>query len=791
MKFSYNWLKDLSNTKLSPEKIAEKLTLKSFEVEGVKKIGNNLDKVVVGEILKVDKHPDADNLNIVKVNVGEKDLEIVCGAPNIRAGQKVPVALVGAILGEDFEIKKTEIRGIESNGMLCAEDELGLGDDHEGIMILDNEATIGEDFAKYLSLNDTVLDIDILPNRAHDALSYEGVAREICIISDLQFTANNLQLGDIKKEEDSKLDISVETKKCKRYIGIKIENIKISESPTFVKSRLLASGIKPINNIVDATNYVMLETGQPLHAFEAKAAEKILVRQGRIKEELVLLDDTKIELNEEDIVITDGEKPIALAGIMGGKDSAINNETTSIILESASFDDVSVRLTQRRLNLHTDAGYRFEREIDPNIAEHAIVKAVQLILDIAGGKVSNINDTYEKPVLLWKINLETKKVSSLLGIDIAEKSVLDILKSLGIETHKKNELIICNIPTRRIDLQTQEDLIEEIGRIYGYEKITPIPLSEQIIVPQKNEERYLERSLKNMAIGSGFDEVRGYSFYSINDAEALGLDGKNHITIMNPMSSDQEIIRETLGVGLLKSIKKSSSYFDEINIFDIGKVYTPSKNSLPQEKLIFSLAVASKNQKGDQFFILKGFLDEMLREIGVEDWYIDTSFDENIKSTISQHPSRKAMIKASNGDILGNLGEISKKTYKHFGLKKMRVAIMELDIRMLLEKSSTYTKYVSLPKFPETERDLSMIVGEQTRVADVERLLYSAGKSLVSDIDLFDLYTNPETSERSMAFHIKFSHPKKTLTAKEVDTKILEMIKSLEKELGITVRTNQ
>lgn len=797
MKFSYNWLKELSGTKEKPEKIAEKLTLHSFEVEGIEKLGENLKKVVIGEVLEVKKHPNADRLNVAKVNIGNNELEIVCGAPNLAEGQKVPVAIVGAVLGEGFEIKEAEMRGVKSEGMICAEDELGLGDDHEGIMVLDKDAPIGKNFGEYLGLDDIVLDIDILPNRGHDALSYEGVGSEIKILSGVITTGAKKSkeyksLGSFclpkATKKKNKLKISIDTNKCARYIGVKIKNVKLRESSPFIKAGLIASGLNPINNIVDITNYVMLETGQPLHAFDANNVNEIAIRQAKKGEKLELLDDSKIDLNSEDIVITDGKDPIALAGIMGGKHSGINEKTTDIILESASFDAVSVRMSQRDHGLHTDAGYRFERDLDPNVAEHAAVKAIKLLVDECGGEVEFIQDVYPNPVNPWVVNLKLEKVSSLLGIEIKQREIKNILESLGVEVKIKKDVLVTKIPTRRIDLQTQEDLIEEIGRIYGYDKVVTHPLKESVQVPHKNEQRFFERLLKDIAILNGFDEIRGYSFYSKNDAIALGLNDENHTALMNPMNPDQALVRRTLVSGLLRACKKSLSYFDEIHIFDVGKVYTPAKTGLPKENLNFGLAVAGKEQKGEQFFTLKGVVDDLLYRSGVSDCYYDDIFNENDEDVLSLHPSRKAAIKTSSEETIGVIGEISKKAYKHFGIKKVRIAVAEFDVDYLLKHSSKDNLYEPLAKFPEVERDLSIIVEKKTRVADVERVLYLSKKELIKDIDLFDLYVNPKTGERSMAFHIRFSHPDRTLKADEVDKMITKMIKTVETELGVTVK---
>ncbi|MEA3322747.1 MAG: phenylalanine--tRNA ligase subunit beta [Patescibacteria group bacterium] len=379
MKFSYNWLKELSGTKKSVDELAELFMTHSFEVEGVEDLSDGLDNVVIGEVMTKEKHPDADKLNVATVTVGDEELQIVCGAPNLEVGQKVPVALVGAVLpdGDDgFEIKKSEIRGVESNGMICAEDELGVGADHDGIMVLSKDAIVGESFVKYAGLDDFIIDIDILPNRGHDGLSYVGIANEICVLED---SVKSHTKPNPLPEGEGDLHVAIDTDKCSRYVGITIDNIEIKESPDWMQARLKASDIQPINNIVDITNYVMLETGQPLHAFNAENITQIGVRQASDGEKLSLLDDTELELDSKDVVITDGDKSIALAGVMGGGSSAITDETKNIILEAASFDATAIRFTQRKYNLQTDAAYRFERNIDPNLAEIAAARAAELL----------------------------------------------------------------------------------------------------------------------------------------------------------------------------------------------------------------------------------------------------------------------------------------------------------------------------------------------------------------------------------------------------------------------------
>ncbi len=1060
MKFSYNWIKELSGTKKSAEEIAELFLTHSFEVEGIEDLSKGLDKVVVGEVLSVEKHPDADRLKVAMVQVksgshfakasrdkkskveskiplnpplqkgetvdnpplknGEEQgvLQIVCGAPNLEAGQLVPVALVGAKLTakdkngqeQEFEIKKSKIRGVESSGMICAEDELGLGEDHEGIMVLQEQPQtnadlmqadvktphphfrekgddplytggsprVGQSFAEYMNLNDKILDIDILPNRGHDCLGYNGIAFELNALENdkSQMTNNNSVTNDkiLNEKKTDILKVDIDTEKCSRYAGVKIKNIKLAPSPLWMQARLKASGLKAINNVVDITNYVMLETGQPLHAFSAQGgpasgwdANKILIRQAEKGEKIVLLDEQELELVKDDIVITDGEKPIALAGVMGGLKSGIKDNTKEIILEGANFDSSSIRFTARRYNLQTDAAYRFERDIDPNFVDIALSRAVELIQELADGEVEMVTDIYPEPVKPWIINLSLNYVRRLLGVEISDEEIENILKRLGITSSKsrtnadltrtnaedtnkfpqtkkvldalreikkiadeqdikfwvlgglacafyagqiyrehddldlitkteedrqkllkllqengfekirtkkltdklsvdiyKNKVEVeavigeylkefglrdddfgdeelelaevkslvlskrfiksvkdrqlkertkskdqldldyldvgrlsvlrrrtskCTIPTRRRDLRTEEDLIEEVGRIYGYDKIKPKPIQAPVQTPHRNEQRFLERDLKNIAVQSGFSEIRSYSFHSEEDAKILGLDNLKHIELLNPASPEQLMLRNTLAIGLLKAGRKSLSYFPEVRIFEIGKVYRSIDKVLPEEVVYFGGAVFSKNKNGEQFYELKGLVDNLLQGLGIEDYYYDPTIEEQILEKIpNMHPSRRAVVKTELGGVIGWLGETTKQENKYFGLKNVRGALMSMNVEKMLELSQEKNSFQSLPKFPFVERDLSMVVPEKMRVKEVEDSLFKAGSELLKDVDLFDLYYNKETGERSMAFHLLFGDEEKTLQTKEVDTELANIIGTVEGELGVEVR---
>ncbi|MBU2028332.1 phenylalanine--tRNA ligase subunit beta, partial [Patescibacteria group bacterium] len=484
MKYSYNWLKEISGTKSSPEKISELLMMHSFEVEGSEKLSYDFKNIVVGEILEIKKHPNADKLSLAKVDIGLNKLEIICGALNIQVGQKVPIAMLGAKL-PGGEIKEIEIRGVKSYGMLCAKDELGLGHDHSGILILEDNLKIGTPLKKALNVNDTVLDVDILSNRGHDALSHIGLAREICVLESRKLK-DTLKIPKIKSSQKLKVAIK-DQDLCARYLGVVMENITVKESPLWLKSRLLACGFRPINNIVDATNYVMLETGQPLHAFDFNQISSmeipnpksqipnklqnsknqkvnIIVRRAKKGETIKLLDETEKILNQNDLLITNEKEALAIAGIMGGLHSGINEKTQTIVLESANFNATAIRKTRTKLNVKTDASDRFEKDIDPNLAEKAMAHLIEIIQETAGGEVEGLVDVYPKKIKPWKIILDINYVGKLLGETVELKKIKSILESLELritnyELSKKK--ITLEIPTFRIDLQTQEDLIEE------------------------------------------------------------------------------------------------------------------------------------------------------------------------------------------------------------------------------------------------------------------------------------------------------------------------------------------
>lgn len=790
MKYSYNWLREISKTKRSADQVVDALMMHSFEVEGVEKKGGDLQGVVVGEILEIQKHPNADRLQLTKINIGSKKLDIVCGAQNIKAGDKVPVALVGAKLPSRMLIQEAEIRGVKSFGMLCAEDELGLGNDHSGILILEKNAKIGEEVSKVLGLDDTAFEIKVLPDRGHDALSHIGVAKEVSVLENRKF---DFKTKKIPAKKTNILTVKIEDNGlCPRYMGALMTNIKVQESPSWMKNRLQAIGVNPINNIVDATNYVMMELGQPMHAFDFnkigdRKSVNIIVRKAKIGEEIRLLDETVKKLSNEDLVIANKDKALAIAGVMGGENSGINNDTVSIVLESANFNATSIRRTRTRQNAKTEASDRFEKEIDPNLCEIAMSRLIEII-ESFGGKFEGMVDVYPKPVKEWKIKLDLEYVNKLLGEKITEIRAVKILNLLGIKTLGKGKIITATIPTFRIDLKTQEDLIEEIGRIYGYEKIKPTaPISE--IQPAKiNEKRQFERLIKNYLVGAGFSEVYNYSFYSQNDAEIAQLSGIKHFELQNPMNPDQALMRTSLVPGILKNIKENLKNYKEIEIFEIGRVYLESKDVLPEEKnMLVGAIVLDEKKKGNSFYGAKGYVDLILQKLGIGGYYFDEfkNSDENISSL--WHKTRCAEIEIEeSGEFLGYVGEISPSVLQKFGVEK-NVAVFEINLEKLQKIAEGEREFKPLRKFPISERDISMVASEEVRVDDIIQVIHEAGGNLVIDTDLFDIYDLSE-NETSFAFRIFFASDDRTLRNEEVDEVMKKIVANLEKELGVKVR---
>jgi len=751
--------------------------MRAFEVESVEKLENKLEGVVVGKILEIKKHPNADKLQLTVVDIGGEKVDIICGAPNIKVGDKIPVALIGTKLSGG-EIKEAEIRGVKSFGMLCAEDELGIGKDHSGILILDDSAKIGNEVSKELGLIDSVMEIKVLPDRGHDALSHIGMAREISALEGRELKYNFKKLPNLKAKN---LSVKIQDKKlCSRYIGAIIENIEIKESPAWAKVQLRKLGINPINNIVDATNYVMLEMGQPMHAFDFEKVKNtaIVVRQAKKGERIKLLDETEKILTEEDLVIADSEKALAIAGVMGGLDSGISENTKTIIMESANFDFASVRKTRVRHNLPTDAAMRFEKEIDPNLTELAMARVIEIV-KMLGGETKEITDMYPAKIQDWKVKLDLNYVNKLLGENVAASAVKKILNSLGLKVSGTGKTLTAIIPTFRVDLKTQEDLIEEIGRIYGYEKVKSQAPKVDLKAAEVNTQRLFKWKIKNILLGCGFSEVYNYSFYGERDAELAHLNIAKHLSLENPLNPDQAFLRVSLVPGILKNVYENLKNFKDFRIFESGRTYEKSGGALPDEKRMLLGVVVLENQKEGIFYDAKGSVEALLKNLGVENY----SFEAKSAGDDLWHAGRSADIKIGQKTI-GRVGEINPQVLEDFNIQK-RIACFEFDLEVLQKNATLVKTYKTISRYPAITRDISMISQNKIKVADILENIQKNGGTLIQDVELFDIFQ--KENKNSFAFHIKFSADR-TLESQEVDGAMQKIIQALEKNLGVEIR---
>lgn len=807
MNISLNWLKEfVSLTNISPEEIKEKLTAHTVEVEDIITQKDNFENVVVAEIISIEKHPQADKLQIAFVKTDqEKNLKVVCGAPNIAVGQLVPLAQVGAVLPNGLEIKKAEIRGEESNGMLCAEDELGLGTSHDGIMILEKNAKLGQNLAEHLGLDETTLEIDnkSISNRP-DLWCHYGLARELSVIFNRKLKAyesKDIKIKKTKKEKKENIKVEIRAKNlCKKYLALKIDNIVIEESPEWIKNKLTAIGIKPINNIVDATNYVMFETGQPLHAFDAENIKKIIIRKADKNEKIITLDDQEKILNEDDLIIASDQEALAIAGVIGGQSSQINKTTTSIIIESANFDAISVRKTAQRLSSRTDAAMRFEKGLDPNLCSIALNKVVEIIKKsqskiglnyeiVSEGHFKN----EEKSI---KLNLAWAE--KVIGQKIEDKKVKSIFSSLGLEpqeTGKEDELKIVIPSWRQKDLQIKEDLIEELIRIYGYNNIDIIMPKSDINPPEKNKELELIKKIKKiLSLSYKMTETYNYSFVNEEQLLKLNLDPKTYIKLLNPLSTQHTLLRQTLTTNLLGNVKTNQAKYEKIALFEVGNIFLniaggPNKDNSFLENLPYQekkLALILAQNQGETFADLKNIIFNALLEIsaGQEIEFITT------ESIIEWADKKERCLLILNGKEIGFLAKIDKDILQKNGIKK-ETSSLEISLKTLLIAlaSSKTQEYQAIFKFPPVNRDLAFVIDEKIFYNDIRQEIKNF-HPLIKKVELFDVYSgkNLPDHKKSLAFHIVYQHEEKTLTSEEIDVIQNDLIKNLQEKFSAHLR---
>lgn len=785
--------------------------MRSFEVEGIEKFFYNLDNVVVGCVVKIEKHPNADKLRVAMVEIGKKNIiQVVCGAPNVAEGQKVAVALSGAKLQGNIEIKVAEIRGVESRGMICSEKELGLGNGHNGILVLPKDALVGMSFAEYVGLEDNIFEIKVLPDRGSDALAYRGMAREIAALGGHKprFSEKYETLKISRNNRAPKIVIS--DKACRRYIGISFENVKVGESPLWMKTKLILSGLHLVNNIVDITNYLMLLYGQPMHVFDSdKITGIITIRRAKKNEKLKILTGETKTLFAEDLVIADEKQVLALAGVMGGAYAAITEQTKNIFLEIANFDGANVRRSKARHNLPTDASYRFERNLDPNIAGEVAREVCSLITEFASGKFIGMRDVYPLKVKEWKITLSLARIGNVLGAEISQSEAARYLELLGLAVKKnaKGKSLEVTVPTRRPDLRDEWDLIEEIGRLYGYNKIIP----QAPILPLKpvleNPKKIFEREVKKYLAASGFDEIMTYSFYGEREIAATALPVNHHLELENPLSPDLRYLRMTTVSMALRKVKENLRHFDKFDIFEWGNVFgkNPKTGAIGEVKTLLLISVYPKKSQqgnlaptggfihrsfsggGQEFFYMKGKAEAFLlaMHIGADavTFELPEKFPE-IPVMKHLHPARSACI-CHNGKVIGIIGEFHPKTLKAFGLES-RIAMAGFIVDELQALQKKEIIFQPLPKFPFATRDISLTFPNRVTVAEVETLFREAGETILKKWELFDVYE--KEGKKSLAFHLYFGAPDRTLSSEEMDKTFDRIVALAQERFGATLR---
>ncbi len=803
MKFTLNWLQNYVDTAdYSPEKLADQLTMLGLEVDSVTPLYQELAPLKTGIVVSREKHPDADKLSLCRVDVGEETLQIVCGAPNVREGLAVVVAVTGTTLPGNFKIKKSKVRGIESFGMICSEKELGLGEDHSGIMELPEGTEPGQSFIQATGLDDTFIEVDLTPNRP-DCASVIGIAREVAgiIKQDLSIPVSNATI----ENRSSEFTVDIESDQlCPRYAGRLIKDVKIGPSPWWLRKRLLSVGLRPINNIVDITNFVMLEYGQPLHAFDfdTLSGSKIIVRTPRKNEtDFTTLDGTKHTVNQDTLLICDAEKPIAVAGVMGGMNSEVTDATTTILLESACFNAISVRKTARNLNLATDASYRFERGVDPGGTINALNRAVNLICELAGGNAPD--DGVDKYGGIKPLNSQTLRISrtnALLGITLSGETMAEMLESISIRCKVKDaDTLWVNPPSFRIDIEREADLVEEIARLFGYDNIpTTLPLAH-LSYPEQDSSRLRRNKLAINLAASGFTEAINYSFVSETHADMLTLSETDErrltVSLLNPLSEDQSVMRATLVPGLLENVKRNISFQKtSIRMFEIGKVFKKTGDNVQPLEVMRIASVFSGNRHGDNsplyykhelvdVFDAKGGVEFILNNLGL-------SIGTDAKAVQFKRPDSQksepfaeevfALDIIFNNEVIGTLGKIKDEILKDFGIKH-DVYYSDLDYDALCKINSSEKKFSSLPVFPSVKRDIALIVPVSVSSGELLELVKSRKDKLIESSEIFDVFQGEkiESGFKSVALSITYRSQTKTLTEKNVEKSHSKIVRLL------------
>ncbi len=813
MKISYNWLRNYIDTDLSPDEMDKILTDTGLEVEGVEKIEaiqGGLDGVLIGEVLTCEQHPDADRLKVTTVSVGgEEPLNIVCGAPNVATGQKVIVATVGCTLfpepDKPFKIKESKIRGVLSQGMLCAEDELGMGESHDGILVLPGTASVGMKAAQYFELEDDYsIEIGLTPNRA-DAMGHIGVARDLVAFLNTHNNAGvEIKWPDVKAfqvdSNDLRIDVKVDDNElCPRYMGTTIQGVEVGPSPAWLQKRLRDIGLTPINNVVDVTNFVMHELGTPLHAFDvAKLNGKIVVKTANSGDKFTTLDEVERTLENSNLMITNGTDHLCIAGVFGGISSGISNSTTDVFLESAYFQPVSVRKTAKMHGLNTDASFRFERGVDPNLTDYALKRAALLIQEVAGGQIAmDIVDTNSNPIENVTLNFSFERCNKLIGTEIPKNTVATIFKNLDIQIlNEKDGIAVLEIPAYRVDVTREADVIEEVLRIFGYNAV-PIPEKLNASISQfvKPDPEKIQNVISEMLVGMGCREMLNNSLTKSDYVAKLGgevLKNDRDVAMLNPLSQDLDVMRQSLLFNALETIAHNQNRQNpDLKLFEFGKTYHKFDSGYSENRRLLIALTGLKSQENwntskenntQSFYAIKAVANAVFDRLGMAELLKSKA----VKNSLLQDGLQLQVLK----NRVGEIGWVSPKFKKHFGIKN-DVFIADLDWDGILNSIQfTKIKFTELPKTFAVRRDFSLLIDDKITFAEIEEIARAADKKILKEVGLFDVYEGDklEAGKKSYAVSFKFQDAEKTLKDQQVDVVMEKIRTSLESKLGAQLR---
>lgn len=802
MKFTIDWLKNYVDIDgIDPEELADKLTMLGLEVDTVTRLHSDLEAVKIAKIITASPHPNADKLQVCQVAVGDEQYEIVCGAPNARDGLITAVALPGTVLPGNFKIKKSKVRGVVSNGMLCSEKELGLSEESDGIIELPDTLEHGQHFIAAMDLNDIMIEVDLTPNRA-DCASVIGIAREIAGIYGKQLT---IPLTEQEISEDSgDFSVTIESPElCPRYAGRLIKDVTIKESPWWLRKRLLSVGLRPINNVVDITNFVMMEYGQPLHAFDfdTLADKKIVVRNpGKNERTFTTLDEKERPLSPEMLLICDGKQPVAVAGVMGGMNSEVTETTTNILLESACFNDISIRKTARSLNLSTDASYRFERGVDPEGTINAMNRATELLCELADGTCEEGVgiDAFPGKTLPQSFTLRISRCNELNGLSLSKERIVEMLQSIGLHcSDKDDDTLIVTPPKFRVDVEREADLVEEVARLYGYDNIPVTLPGVNLSFPEQDPARLLRQQVSNLFTSIGFSESINYSFSTAQHHDMMLIPSEDirrkQVALLNPLTEEQSVMRTMLIPGLLENVKRNISYqTTSVKLFEIGKVFYPTDSTtLPVENVRLA-GVISGNLHGDyhplyykhqnvDIFDAKGCLEYIFESLRLN----NSTSDNNVTFQISKEyepfaDGHQFLSLFSDKKFIGHLGKLNDDVVKGFGIKQ-EVFYFDIDFDMLCTLDALPKSFSSLPVYPSVKRDIALVVDDSVSAGELLKSVRESGEKLIEHSEIFDIFTGKKIADgyKSVALTITYRSPNKTLTEKNVEkahNKIVTML---------------